>query len=322
MSPARSVNPEFVRWPYFSLDRLTLQREPFLQMSKQLLENRMRRNLSRDSRDSSYLGPGTELSRIKTHGWPGLSEMAATVQSWLTPNDVVESRAAMNPGSFAYVDHFGENEELAVLQGLLVRRRDDEFDHPMAEIHTVTDENIGELYGSLHYPTDPEDFQILLADGLWLQRHAEALMVIQLRIYRFLTAVATDIMSEENQERFRVDNERNPTEWKARLTSPPRPNDNGIQDDDEFRGLMDTFILNRHSYIEQMLTLVPYTSSAEKVVPFTLLISSKHSEEYESRLHLMKARPDKFFTLLFDVHGHSHYVLKGLNGETHPWVSH
>lgn len=251
------------------------------------------------------------------------------VHYWLTPNDVVYGRAWQHPKNFAHIDHFGENAEIAVLQGLLVERRDDEFDHPMAEIQTITNTHNGQLYGSLHHPSDEDDFRILLGGGLWLERHARALMVIQLRIYRFLRGVVAEIMSEENNGRFiSVANETNPIVWRAVPPAYPGhmllavgPGDNAMQDD-EYQRRMQLFRGNRHDYIESLYKISPYTSSLEDVGTISSMICFKHSDEYESRLQGIKARPDQFFGLLFDLHEHSHYVLKGQNGETHPWVSH
>lgn len=244
------------------------------------------------------------------------------VHCWLTPNDTVFGRARQHPKEFAHVDHFGENAEIAVVEGLLVRRRDDEFDQPMAEIQTTSyDEPDGpENYGSLHYPTDQDDFQIMLSDGLWLERHAQQLMVIQLRIYSFLRQMVINISHPNNSGRFGVADEANEIPWRYAPPRKPQPDDDGIQDDDGYRRRMENYRTHRNSYIEHIFRIMPYTSTLEDVGAVIEAICEKRSDDYEWKLQGLKARPDHFYRMLYDVHEHSEYVLKDQNGDTHPWV--
>lgn len=230
------------------------------------------------------------------------------------------SRAGEHPNEFAHLDHFRENAEIASAERLFVKRRDDELTPHMAIIHTINSEEHGELYGSVYDPSDQENFKMMLNSGLWLARHAKELMVNQLRIYRFLEGALTDIMSVNNEARFKVAHENKDPAWM--LQTPRMPDPKEAKDDEEYERQTEDYRKERDSYLDVSVKIMPYTSMLHPMGGVVKAICSMRRDDYAYRLQVLKRRPDKFFECLFDIHEHSHYMLKDVNDKTNSWVSH
>lgn len=241
--------------------------------------------------------------------WPtfNLFDFTNATESFL---QLLYSRANEHPKDFAHLDHFRDNEEIALVEGLFVKWRQENPPEPMARIHTIeTIEEDGDLYGSIVEPSDQDDFKTLRESRLWLAKHATQLMVIQYRIYQFLEGVVTDIMN--NKDKYRVAGEHLDPQWRLQ---PPK-DDLLEQDALEFTRQGD-------DYMQQFSCIVPYLSTPHDTVEYAKAICAGLMGHYNSTLQNLKSRPDLFYQQLYDTHEHSHHMVEYSDGGTHPWVSH
>lgn len=265
-------------------------------------------------RDPLYKDRSLIPPRVVNHDylqWPifNLFDLTNAEESFL---QLLYSRANEHPKNFAHLDHFRENEEIALVEGLFVKWRQENPPEPMARIHTIeTTEEDADIYGSIVEPSDQDDFNTLRESRLWLARHATQLMVIQHRIYHFLEGVVTDIMSVDNENQYRVAEEHRDPQWRLQLPQ----NEMFEQDPLEFSR-------QRNDYMLQFSNRLAYISTPHDTAEYAIEICAELIGHYTYTLQSLKSRPDLFYQRLYDIHEHSHHMVKYNDGRTHSWVSH
>lgn len=164
------------------------------------------------------------------------------------------------------------------------------------------------IYGAIEITDNAEDYGQLKEAGLWTELVSTQLMINQRRIYHFLEDVVNDIMAEQNEARFKVDQEHVETHWQ------PQVPDADSMDDEEFRE-------RRDEYIGVYRSIMPYKAMVAPMWDYATQIISRRIEIYEDRLRNLKAHPGPFMRYIDDIRQHSHHEVSYSGDRIHPFVS-